>query len=658
MKSNSPTHSALALCVLGAVSGGYSATADAFQLGQLQGASRLGEPLDAYINVLLSPREASNATLVSVIPDFAYRQDPVMNAALSNIRAELISNEYGHHYIKVSSPDALKLPLLAFRIKASNGDMTLIRSFTVSPRQALPVVVQRPTNVPQNSRSGPATSRSVVSPVVTQPAATIAANETSSFQGETYGPVKAGDTLWKIATRVAGNNAGAILNEIFALNPHAFINGDINKLKQGVTLSLPSSATTTETALASDTLPSESSIVAEEPIATTDLEAEQPVESSAARLDSFSTAVNSVSATVDSATVDSAPTPFEESIDSESVSAVQINTPENVSFSASTRSIDWRTENPALAERLNSLGEKYAALREKYATQQSGLDSESPSTVAPSPDVMVADSATNDSEAALAEEEQSASDASVENAEKTFSNLIADGEVAAGNETLSAATVEASRFQLPFWALGIVGLGLVGSGIALFVLRLQRKAALVKQEQLRKEKDQSLKQELAKKAKHRVTIEDEVGRMLDQQIDEEVEEAEKTLKLNPDEIFTATMDELEFDTEDQAEEVDGVEHRINDSIAHGRYHEAETLLKEAISNSPRNFSAKLRLAEVFYITERIPEFVEISQDIHENHRPEISDEDWRRVMRMGKMIAPDEPPFSGPQSIMGDASAG
>ena len=75
-----------------------------------------------------------------------------------------------------------------------------------------------------------------------------------------YGPIKPGDTLYQIATRVAANGGGAIkplMDSIVAANPQAFVDGDMNRLLSGVNLRLPSApipaqagsaATTTTTA--------------------------------------------------------------------------------------------------------------------------------------------------------------------------------------------------------------------------------------------------------------------------------------------------------------------------------------------------------------------------------------------------------------------------
>ncbi|MFP6780068.1 MAG: hypothetical protein VCB59_00090 [Gammaproteobacteria bacterium] len=90
---------------------------------------------------------------------------------------------------------------------------------------------------------------------------------------------------------------------------------------------------------------------------------------------------------------------------------------------------------------------------------------------------------------------------------------------------------------------------------------------------------------------------------------------------------------------------------IDLNIAHGRYDEAENSLLQVITAAPRNCSAKLRLIEVYYMTERVSEFCDLADELQSSHRADMSDEEWRRVVRMGKIIAPDEVRFSGPRAV-------
>jgi pilus assembly protein FimV len=65
--------------------------------------------------------------------------------------------------------------------------------------------------------------------------------EKVSGEGE-YGPVKSGETLWRIASNWSqgtGLSMSAAMLAIQRNNPQAFINGNVNRLKQGAILRLP-----------------------------------------------------------------------------------------------------------------------------------------------------------------------------------------------------------------------------------------------------------------------------------------------------------------------------------------------------------------------------------------------------------------------------------
>jgi len=75
------------------------------------------------------------------------------------------------------------------------------------------------------------------------------------------------------------------------------------------------------------------------------------------------------------------------------------------------------------------------------------------------------------------------------------------------------------------------------------------------------------------------------------------------------------------------------------------------MLDVVIAQAPTNHRAKLRLAEIYYLNERVEEFVALASEIAAQHRNDIGDDGWQRVMRMGKAIAADRPPFSGPVQV-------
>jgi len=126
--------------------------------------------------------------------------------------------------------------------------------------------------------------------------------------------------------------------------------------------------------------------------------------------------------------------------------------------------------------------------------------------------------------------------------------------------------------------------------------------------------------------------------------------AEKRLKLEDEVMRTLRGRGARGDADALAEESaqPGFE-EIETRIAYGQYAEAETLLLEVLERAPDNHRAKLRLAEVYYLDERHDQFVALADELHHEHRADLDDDEWQRVMRMGRIIAPDQPPFSGPQ---------
>lgn len=90
---------------------------------------------------------------------------------------------------------------------------------------------------------------------------------------------------------------------------------------------------------------------------------------------------------------------------------------------------------------------------------------------------------------------------------------------------------------------------------------------------------------------------------------------------------------------------------IDDLIAHGRYESAEHDLKALISRAPGNWQALLRLSEIYYITENRLEFEQAAMELHSEHRAELPSDDWAKLMRMGRVLVPQNPLFGGPALV-------
>ena len=145
------------------------------------------------------------------------------------------------------------------------------------------------------------------------------------------------------------------------------------------------------------------------------------------------------------------------------------------------------------------------------------------------------------------------------------------------------------------------------------------------------------KEEVASKAKNRIEMESMVKRLL----------GERDSRISS----TGAVEAAAPGGTSAQPTVEGNDTDIDLNIAHGRYDEAEKSLRKVIAAAPRNYTAKLRLVEVYYMTERIADFCSLADDLQDNHRADMADGEWRRVVRMGKIIAPDEVRFSGPRAV-------
>ncbi|MBI4695761.1 MAG: hypothetical protein HY749_17285 [Gammaproteobacteria bacterium] len=204
----------------------------------------------------------------------------------------------------------------------------------------------------------------------------------------------------------------------------------------------------------------------------------------------------------------------------------------------------------------------------------------------------------------------------------------------------------------PWWqSLPIVefALGALILGVLAGAFRVARQAVNSKQreqaQRLHTTQEADRKADVARKAENRVKLESEVRNMIEKKTESPVADMTTPPGGEPD---TQPLDEP------ITQRIGGQDRllAIDANIAHGRYVDAERLLHQVIGESPRNVSAKLRLAEVYYITEQVSGFVDIARDLLDHHRADISNDDWQRVMRMGKIIAPDSAPFSGVRAIL------
>ncbi len=236
----------------------------ALGLGRLVVQSALGESLRAEIDVTsMTPEEASNLR-VRIAPPESYRSAGVdYNAVLPATQAVLLRRADGRPYLRLSSDRAVQEPFVDVILELTWSTGRLVREYTllfdppnnramaaapapVAPAAA-PMPAPSPAQAPEPAAIAarpadrrPAAPRAVAAAPV-PPAPTAEAKQPANSGADEY-RVRAGDSLSRIATRTqrAGVSLDQMLVSLYRGNPQAFIENNMNRLKAGVVLAVPS----------------------------------------------------------------------------------------------------------------------------------------------------------------------------------------------------------------------------------------------------------------------------------------------------------------------------------------------------------------------------------------------------------------------------------
>ncbi len=248
-----PTIGVFAMKTLGAAvaSALLFSNAHAAALGKLTVLSALGQPLQAEIALrAVAPDEAASLSAKLASPE-AFRQANIeFNPALMSLKFA-IEQRAGQRVIRVTSGQPLNEPFVDMLVELSGPDGRLIREYTflldpadlrtMQPAQAAPL------RTPQQAAPAAAPSSSGVQRSPLPPAANArqaGGAERGNRQASEY-RVKSGDTLAGIAEqyRSSGVSLDQMLVALYQANPDAFIDKNMNRMKAGEILSVPSADT-------------------------------------------------------------------------------------------------------------------------------------------------------------------------------------------------------------------------------------------------------------------------------------------------------------------------------------------------------------------------------------------------------------------------------
>ena len=241
-----------------------SSSAWALGLGRLNVQSALGEALRAEIDITsLSPEEESSLK-VRIAPPESYRASGVdYNAVLPSTHVTVARRPDGRTFLRVQSDRAVQEPFIDVILELTWSSGRLVREYTLlldppQSRVAPPAMAQAPaapqiSAAPQPTSPAPSQGAGPVAAAPTPrpapaPRATTAQRPSpvapaAAPSGEGEYKVKEGDTLYRIAkgNQRANVSLDQMLVALFRNNPNAFIGDNMNRLKAGAVLNVPSS---------------------------------------------------------------------------------------------------------------------------------------------------------------------------------------------------------------------------------------------------------------------------------------------------------------------------------------------------------------------------------------------------------------------------------
>jgi pilus assembly protein FimV len=270
--------------------------ADAAGLGRLAVLSALGQPLNAEIE-LLSVQKGESVAAKLASPDTYQQANLPYNSALVGTRLTIEKRPNGQLYLKATTPRAINEPFVELVVELNSEHGRVTRQYTIlldppgygrgapavppaaaarrppavstapAPAVSAPAVSAAPAPAtPAQETIGPAPveespapaaeattdattpdtiaaapSTPEVSSAEPAPDSAPAATQPASRPANPYGPVKPGETLFRIARSIKPE--GATLEQtlvgLYRRNPDAFIKKNMNLVKSGKILRIP-----------------------------------------------------------------------------------------------------------------------------------------------------------------------------------------------------------------------------------------------------------------------------------------------------------------------------------------------------------------------------------------------------------------------------------
>ena len=217
-------------------------------LGEIDLRSHLNEPLAARIPLYSLAGVEVDSIRLTLGTTEQFRRAGVERLFHLNSLRFAVHGEGPKAYIGVTSRQAIVEPFLNFLLEVNWSNGRVLREYTLlldppvygaASTTYVKDAVATVNAPPSLNASGSAARATAVTPTGQGPVARAGGG---LAPGGTYGPVRSTDTLWSLADRFRGSSDVSIQQTMLAmlrLNPDAFLESNVNLLREGAVLRIP-----------------------------------------------------------------------------------------------------------------------------------------------------------------------------------------------------------------------------------------------------------------------------------------------------------------------------------------------------------------------------------------------------------------------------------
>lgn len=623
--------------------------AAALALGSIRVQSALGETLRAEIAIPQATTAELNSLAAQIAsPEIFRAQGMDYSNAARSIQVQLHRNADGTASLRLSSNTPLQDPFIDLVLETQWSTGHLVRSYTVlldppssqrtaaAPAQAAQIAAPAPASVAGRSyaSSSPAPQRA------TRPAPAPAVSAPAAEPAEKSTRVRSGDTAGQIANanRPTGVSLDQMLVAMLQSNPNAFINGNVNRIRAGAVVQMPSR----EQALQTSATEARKIVAAQ----SRDFNAYRRSLASKAPQAAVQAADRSSGGQVQTHVEDASPaagTPDKLTL---SKSSVQ-------SAAASDEKLAAQKQANDQSNRLNELQRNLAELNELTQNTSTTAASTPPASAAdsaPAPAPAQADAADSASAAptievatpSVTEPSSSATDRTDSPTEAT-AQAEPQAPVAAADSAAKPAVQKKPAPAItpapaaPSFVDDLLDNPLIpaGGGLIALLLGFLGYSAWKRRRAAQAAADPSM-------GDSQLHPDSFFGSSGGQQVDtNNADTGASTMAYAPSQL-------------DGGGDVDAVA-EADVYLAYGRDVQAEEILKEALRNQPERLSIHVKLAEIYVKRNDIKALESIAQTMQ--HVSQSHDPEWQRVVEMGRNMDPTNPFFAAASSAAGTAAS-